>query len=277
METNPYQPPASVETEVVEQATPGPVGRPARRENRFVDALVAGWWLVRCNALRVLAVVLLVWLPINAFVTYQQLFVLQPDDIGGGNRLGMLLQWLLGVIGTGTVVALGVGCWQQGRPIGLGRAFSASFSQWGKFVASTFLGGILLLVGLLLIVLPGLFVALCFGWVYPVYVIERPGVWAGLRRSADITLRHFWLSLALFVATTIIALAGTIATWAAAYAVSLAELPPMVQLPIYSLLGLPMDYVAACTWLLPTAALLRIQEDEGQDAAAELDPAQALG
>ena len=82
METNPYQPPASVETEVIDEATPGPVGRPGRRENRFVDALVAGWWLVRCNAVHVAVVVLFVWLPINAFVADERRLLLpRPGDL----------------------------------------------------------------------------------------------------------------------------------------------------------------------------------------------------
>jgi hypothetical protein len=130
----------------------------------------------------------------------------------------------------------------------------------------------LLVIGLLLVVLPGAFVAICFGWLYPVYVVERPGIGAGLLRCTEITLRHFWFSLALMVATTGIILAAGFAEDAARVAIDLVELSPIPLWLASTLVGLPTYFVGACTWVVTTAALLRIREEEGASAPVETLP-----
>ena len=179
-----------------------------------------------------------------------------------------LTERLVGMIGTGAVIALGVGCWELGRPIGLGGAFIASLSEWRRLVLGGIVGTIALLLGLVLLVLPGLFAAICLGWLYPIYVVEQCRVGEGLRRSVEITQRHFWFSLLLMATTTAAALVLGLAEGIAAGVLDLFELERPVLWVVNTVLGLPTEFGVACTWLIITAALMRIREDEGAEPSA---------
>lgn len=207
-------------------------------------------------------VVLFVWLPINAFLADERRLLLpRPGDLVG--YLGVrLTERLVGMIGTGAVIALGVGCWELGRPIGLGGAFIASLSQWRRLVLGGIVGTIAVGLGL---VLPGLFAALCVGWLYPIYVVEQCRVGEGFRRSVEITQRHFWFSLLLMATTTAAALVLGLAEGIAAGVLDLFELERPVLWVLNTVLGLPTEFGVACTWLIITAALMRIREEEGAE------------
>jgi hypothetical protein len=52
--------------------------------------------------------------------------------------------------------------------------------------------GLITVVGLVLLIVPGI-IAMAFLWVtIPVAVVERPGIFASLRRSAELTKGHRW-------------------------------------------------------------------------------------
>jgi hypothetical protein len=259
---NPYQSPEIP----AEEAAATPLQRPARLENRFVDAFVVGTWLFRRNWLRVAVIVVIVWLPIELYMSYQELFVLDPNDFARYFRLQWTMEGLFGVIGIGAIVAVGSAYWQAGRPSSLGEAFSASLSQWGRFFLGGILGSVLMLVGLLLLILPGLFIAVCLGYLFPLYIVEQPGIVNGLKRSVDLGRRHFWFSLALMVATTTIEFVAGVIMGIAMIGIELIEPPDTVLWIANALASLPLALIAAWMWLVITAALLRMLEEEKEEA-----------
>jgi hypothetical protein len=63
---------------------------------------------------------------------------------------------------------------------------------WGRLIGADLLVGLLVVVGLIALVIPGLAAIVFFAVVGPVIEIENRPVIAALRRSAHLVGRHFW-------------------------------------------------------------------------------------
>jgi hypothetical protein len=68
---------------------------------------------------------------------------------------------------------------------------------WGRLFLADVLVGLLVLIGVLALVVPGLIVLALFAVVAPVIEIEDRRVFAALRRSAHLVRPHFWWALLL--------------------------------------------------------------------------------
>jgi hypothetical protein len=68
---------------------------------------------------------------------------------------------------------------------------------WGRLFLADLLVGLLVLIGVLALVIPGVFVLTLFAVVAPVIEIEDRRVFAALRRSAHLVRPHFWWVLLL--------------------------------------------------------------------------------
>ena len=79
---------------------------------------------------------------------------------------------------------------------------------WARLVGADLLVTLFVVIGLLLLVIPGLVAINVFGVVGPVIEIEDLRIWAALRRSAHLVKPHFW-TVALLV-TLPIAITGEI-------------------------------------------------------------------
>jgi len=80
----------------------------------------------------------------------------------------------------------------RGRRVGFGEFFGRGLAQGGAAIRVALLSGILLILGFIALIIPGL-VFYTMWWVaIPVAVIERPGAVASLRRSAELTQGNRW-------------------------------------------------------------------------------------
>jgi hypothetical protein len=98
---------------------------------------------------------------------------------------------LLGVIFLSGFLAQLVGEAEHGRPRASLRQVLRSLA-WGRLVRADLLVALLVAVGLILLVIPGLVALTLFAVVGPVIEIERRPVMAALRRSAHLARPHFW-------------------------------------------------------------------------------------
>jgi hypothetical protein len=71
---------------------------------------------------------------------------------------------------------------------------------YGRLVVANVVITVLVVIGTLLVAVPGMITLTLFGIVGPVIVIERRGVFSALGRSARLVVRHPWLA---FVAITL--------------------------------------------------------------------------
>ncbi len=71
--------------------------------------------------------------------------------------------------------------------------------RYGTLIAVDLIFGVLVALGFIAFVVPGILVFVYFGLAAPVVEIEHRGVRSGLARSFDLVRGHFWLVLAVLV------------------------------------------------------------------------------
>jgi hypothetical protein len=80
---------------------------------------------------------------------------------------------------------------------------------WGALVAADVLVALIVVLGLVLLIIPGLIALNLLVVVGPVIEIEDRRAWAGLRRSAQLVRPHFW-KVALFGTLPVLAVSGLV-------------------------------------------------------------------
>jgi hypothetical protein len=102
-----------------------------------------------------------------------------------------LVATLCGNIATGAIV-YGVFMQLRGDPASLGRCISVGLSRMFPILGVAICAGLAAGVGFILFIVPGLIVLTVLYVAVPVAVVERPGVFASLSRSGDLTKGYRW-------------------------------------------------------------------------------------
>lgn len=120
-----------------------------------------------------------------------------------GNVEAGLLQAIGGIarfVGTYVLQAAlihGVVADLNGRKASFGDCLSTGFRFFWPVLAIAILTGIALVFGFILLIVPGVLMALAWTVNVPVEVVERTGVFGAFGRSADLTRNHRWAILGL--------------------------------------------------------------------------------
>lgn len=232
-----------------------------RNPNVFLDAYFTGTRLMTGRFGVILAVVSTVWLPLDFWLSYQELFVVAEDDFQTVFRQNSMASAFLGVIADAAVLAIGVATLRQQQITYLG-AMGQGFSLWGKFILGSIAAGFATVLGLACLIIPGIYVSVCLAYLFPILVAERTGIQEGFSRSFAIANRRFWISLVIMLTATAIEIIvggsfGFIAGMVYEIDISNTEL-----WVIDSLLSLPVDFVGAWMQLVILAAYMRIRDEE---------------
>ncbi len=121
-----------------------------------------------------------------------------PDGTGGGAwvlmALGLLSgYWLQAALVYGTISTM------RGRSPGMGETFSKSLGALAAVVVLGIVISILVGIGFVLIIVPGVILMVMFFVAIPAAVVERGGIGASLTRSRELTAGHRWGILALII------------------------------------------------------------------------------
>lgn len=161
------------------------------------------------NALNFIVLALLLSTLPTALMEIAQAMVAKPED--AGNPLALYTGSHLIVFVVSLFVAIGFSYVLQGAVIrgavvtlNGGKASLAECLSTGLGVllpafAISILVGLGVWLGLILLVVPGIIVALAWCVALPVRVMESRGIVAAISRSADLTRNHRWALLGLFV------------------------------------------------------------------------------
>ena len=87
----------------------------------------------------------------------------------------------------------------SGRPVALGSALATGVSLILPMLGLGIVMGVAIVLGLFLLIVPGIYLALRWAVAAPTLVIERPGIFKTLERSATLTQNHRWAILGLVV------------------------------------------------------------------------------
>lgn len=108
-----------------------------------------------------------------------------------GSFLATIIQMVLSQL---IAAAITHGSFQylRGRTVGLGEALSRGLSLILPMLGVAILSGLAIGIGTVLLIVPGIIVAVMLWVAIPAAVVERPGVIASLQRSAELTKGHRW-------------------------------------------------------------------------------------
>jgi hypothetical protein len=167
------------------------------------STLSDAWGIYRERFGVIALIVTLIWLPCNLVDSYFTYFVFDPEDFRGPFKLTQFLENFFGIIATAgvTYVVLGQAA---NRPVGYGDALGMGFSSWGRMWITRFLYSIAVLVGLLLLVIPGIYLGTRWTFAESIAIAEGVSGPTALRRSFDLTRNRFWPVFWLIVLTILI-------------------------------------------------------------------------
>jgi hypothetical protein len=232
------------------------------------------WDLYRKHFGVVAAVVVVIWLPLDLLSSYMDYFVFDPDDIRKSFKFSQFLDNFVGIIATAGVISIGyTSC--LGQHPSFGGAMRIGASSWGRMWWTRFLTGLALILGLLLLIIPGIYLLVRLALVEPVAVCERVSGPTAMRRSFELTKGRFWQVLLLglaFGAMMIAALACVI--------VPIILIPALDHWLVDAATSLFADFVGAFGTLCVLCAYISfsaIQNAAKSDAAPNGGPATPLG
>lgn len=121
-----------------------------------------------------------------------------PGAYFGSIIIGLLVTIATGVILQGTLTRAAIDD-LSGKGVQLGAALSNAVSIILPLLGLGLLVGLGIAAGFLLLVIPGVYLALCWIVSSPVMVVERLGITASMQRSMALTQNHRWAILGLLV------------------------------------------------------------------------------
>lgn len=92
----------------------------------------------------------------------------------------------------------------QGRVPNLQLEFTAALARWPMLIVTSMLGGMLVMIGALALLLPGVFALVCFLLLRPVVLFETLDPWHALLRCIQLVRPRWWKVLAAWVIAALV-------------------------------------------------------------------------
>ena len=136
------------------------------------------------------AIILTVWLPGNVLVNYVAYNMAEGSEVG----IVRLSMWIEGIFGPIYIGALVYALFEikSGRSVAYKEAMAVGFKKWGSLFAARFAAGLLMALGLVAFVIPGVMVAVRYALVDAAVIVEGKGASASLSRSVQLTAGRRW-------------------------------------------------------------------------------------
>jgi len=168
------------------------------RPMSFGELLDAGFRLLRNHAAVLIGLAVVLYVPLSiAQVIVESAFAPAETGVGGEwsaavsvviGAVVLGLVWLLVVVPVSSAaITHAVSELYLGREATIGGSLRVGWEMYMPLAGTMLLMSLLILGGLLLLIIPGIYLALCYSLVWPVMVIERQFGMTGLRRSRDLT------------------------------------------------------------------------------------------
>jgi len=137
----------------------------------------------------------------------------EPTDLAGAlsllawSLLGLVLLIVLSTLGQASIVHASFQDMRR-RRVRLGESLNVGLRRLLPLIGLAFLAGILVLLAMILLIVPGLMLYVMWMVGLPACVVERLGSWTSLRRSQQLTKGHRWKLFGLALLLLIPALGG---------------------------------------------------------------------
>jgi hypothetical protein len=209
---------------------------------------------------------LVVWVPLELATSYFAYFVLDAEDVLGTLRMDILFEAIFGIIVVGGITQLGYDAW-RGEPISWTRGLAAGLASWPRLFSTRLIGGIVTALGLVLFIIPGLYVAVRIALADAVSVLEHKAGTQALPRSMDLTYRKFLRYLLLSFATYV-----PVIILASVHQLPLAYWPQIDHWLVSAALTLLIDLAAPWLVLVFVVAYISETAEEAMLTSANIKP-----
>jgi hypothetical protein len=165
--------------------------------NKFSEAIAILWR----NLGLFTAIVLTVWLPGNILVNFVAYNYVEVSDLG----IMKLTMWIEGIFGPIYIGALVYALYQikMGKTVTYKKAMSIGFKKWGSLFAARFVASLIMGLGLIAFIIPGIILAVRYSLIDAAVVIEDKGASESRVRSIDLTAGRrwqiFWAAILFFI------------------------------------------------------------------------------
>lgn len=122
----------------------------------------------------------------------------EPAAIGVGYFVVLLVSLVATYAAMGMMV-YGTVAYLRGQPAGLGLCVSRGLSVIVSVILVGIVVSFLIMLGLIAVFVPGIFVIVLTAVAVPAAVVEKPGIWGSVKRSAELTKGNRWRVFALLL------------------------------------------------------------------------------
>jgi hypothetical protein len=154
---------------------------------KFVEAMR----LCGTNFVLIASIILTVWLPGNLLGEYLVWYVPSDDDVARSFRVASLIEGVFGPIYCGALVYV-LAQLKDGRRPSYFEAISVGLRNWGRLFSARFFAGLWIMLGLILLVVPGIVLMVRYAFIDAVVVLGGAGGDSARRRSAELTRGFQW-------------------------------------------------------------------------------------
>jgi hypothetical protein len=155
--------------------------------NPLSGVLSEAWQMYKAHAMHLLAI---------AFVIYLAAAIIAALLALTGSLAGALLSSLVGIVAAFLLQATLVKAVQDVRDgrvdLSIGETVRAATPYLASVAGASILAGIAITIGLILIIVPGLYLITIWAVIVPVIVLEGAGVFASFGRSQQLVRGHGW-------------------------------------------------------------------------------------
>jgi len=153
--------------------------------------------------------------------------------------------------------------YSQGRRATLGECLSVALSRFLPVIVVSFLFGIAVILGMVLLIVPGVMLAVMWAVVVPITVEERTGIFGAFGRAQDLTRGARWKIFGLFLLLFLLGLAiGMVGALVSTLVIGFSYTNPAVSLTTSAIiLNLIVTTLASALWAsLQTALFVELRE-----------------
>jgi Membrane domain of glycerophosphoryl diester phosphodiesterase len=157
----------------------------------FTALFSTAWKIYRAHFGIITAVYLTVWAPCNLLTSYAEAHGMLPESMAASIRLNSWIETFVGVIATGAVLHIARMA-LEGRKLTYREAISVGFRKWGAMMKGQLLVNFATVIGLLLLLIPGLMVAVRTVFVASFIVDKGENASSALDSSWQLSKGRFW-------------------------------------------------------------------------------------
>jgi hypothetical protein len=184
--------------------------------------------------------------------------------------VAVILDLIAGTLFTGMVVELVADVQDGRRDASAGQLLRAATPVLGQLILVGIVAGIGVVIGFILIIVPGLILITIWSVAAPVVVLEHPGVFAALGRSRELVRGNGWQVFGVIVVLYVVV--GVVAFVIDAAADSASTAVGVVVRVVIGVLTAPLAALASSVLYFDLRALAGGQASGGGTPAGDLEP-----